>query len=84
MNVGSGRATTVRQLADTFNRYAPAPVTIRYDDRRPGDVVGCYTDTAKAQRMLAWRPRYDVGAAIRDALRWSRRWAERRYREDSG
>lgn len=77
VNVGSGRATTVRQLADTFNRYAPRPVPIRYDARRPGDVLGCYTDTAKAARMLAWAPRYDVAAAIRDALRWSERWAQR-------
>ena len=71
INIGSGRPTTVRELAEAFNRVAARPVTIRTGGRRPGDTVGCYADTSKARRMLGWAPRHTLADGIRDALRWA-------------
>jgi UDP-glucose 4-epimerase len=73
VNIGSGRATTIRELADTFNRYAPQPVAIRVDGRRAGDTVGCYASTAKAARLLDWQHHHSLDRAIQDALRWADR-----------
>jgi UDP-glucose 4-epimerase len=68
VNVGSGRATSVQQLADTFNRRVDRPVPIEYDARRPGDTAGCCTSTDKAARLLGWHPERTVDDAIVDLL----------------
>jgi UDP-glucose 4-epimerase len=70
VNVGSGRATSVRQLAEEFNRHVDRRVTIRYDGRRAGDIVGCYTSITKAQEMFGWSPSRTVADAIVDVLGW--------------
>ncbi len=71
LDIGSGRGTTIRQLADAFNRVATGPVEIRYGDRRPGDIVGGYAATGPAEAALRWRPSGSVEDGVRDALRWS-------------
>lgn len=71
MNIGSGRGTTVRQLADTFNRVAAHPVQVRYDGRRAGDIPGGYPDIGKARALLLWEPARTLTDGVRDALRWA-------------
>jgi UDP-glucose 4-epimerase len=39
--------------------------------RRPGDTVGAYTRIDRAERLLDWRPRYDVTDGIRHSLQWA-------------
>jgi len=68
VNVGSGRATSVLQLAETFNKRVDRPVPIEFDERRPGDPAGCHTSTAKAAQVLDWRPERSVDDAIVDLL----------------
>ena len=71
LNIGSGHGTTVRELADTFNRHLDRPVPISYGERRPGDTVGCYTSTTMAEQLLGWRPTRSVSDAIVDELGWA-------------
>jgi UDP-glucose 4-epimerase len=70
INIGSGRGSTVRQLVDAFNQLTDQPVTVRYDERRPGDTVGCYASTAKAQELLGWQPTLTMSDAVFDAIAW--------------
>lgn len=71
INIGSGRGTTVRELAETFNHCAPRPVQIRYDERRAGDTAGAYASTDIAQRLLGWRATRTVAEAVIDLLAWA-------------
>lgn len=68
VNVGSGRATSVLQLAETFNKRVDRRVAIEFDERRAGDTVGCCTSTEKARDVLDWRPTRTVDDAIVDLL----------------
>jgi UDP-glucose 4-epimerase len=68
INVGSGRATSVLQLATTFNALVDEPAHIEFDGRRPGDTVGCYTSTLRARQRLRWEPTRSVEDAVRDLL----------------
>jgi UDP-glucose 4-epimerase len=68
VNVGSGTATSVLQLADTFNAAVDRPARIEYDGRRAGDTVGCYTSTEKAHEVLRWQPTRTVKDAVVDLL----------------
>ena len=71
VNVGSGVGTTVRQLADVFNRLVETPVAIEDGPRRAGDIVGGYTSTERARRLFGWTPTRTVEDAVVDALRWA-------------
>lgn len=71
INLGTGRGTTVRELLDAFNRVAPSPIQARDAGRRPGDVVGAYTRSDRARRLLGWQPQYDITEGIRHALQWA-------------
>jgi UDP-glucose 4-epimerase len=71
INLGTGTGTTVRELLDAFNRVADRRVEARDARRRPGDTVGAYTRIDRAERLLDWRPRYDVTDGIRHSLQWA-------------
>jgi len=73
INLGTGDGTTVRELADAFQDVVPGRLEVVESPRRPGDVVGAHTGTAKAGRLLGWAPKFTVQDGIRDALAWSRR-----------
>lgn len=71
VNVGSGIGTTVRQLAEVFNKLVETPVAIEYGERRAGDIVGGYTSTERARQLFGWTPTRSVEDAVTDALRWA-------------
>ena len=71
VNVGSGVGTTVRQLAEVFNRLVARPVAIEYGERRAGDIIGGYPSTERARRLFGWAPTRTVEDAVTDALRWA-------------
>jgi UDP-glucose 4-epimerase len=71
VNLGTGTGTTVRELLAAFNRVADRPVEAREASRRPGDTVGAYTHIGRAERLLGWRPQYDITEGIRHSLQWA-------------
>jgi UDP-glucose 4-epimerase len=70
VNIGSGQGTTVRELVAAFQEVIERPLNVVEVDPRPGDVVGCYTSSAKAAAVLGWRARYPLVDGIRHALEW--------------
>ena len=71
INLGTGTGTTVRELLAAFNRVADQPVEAREAGSRPGDVAGAYTRIGRAERLLGWRPQYDIAEGIRHSLQWA-------------
>ncbi|WP_336217069.1 UDP-glucose 4-epimerase GalE [Nonomuraea sp. LPB2021202275-12-8] len=72
INLGTGSGTTVRELADAFNRVVDRPISLVETGPRPGDVAGAYTRSDRAGRLLGWRARYSVEDGIRHSLEWAR------------
>lgn len=72
INLGTGSGTTVRELADAFNRVVDQPISVVETAARPGDVVGAYTRSARAERLLGWRARYSIEEGIGHSLEWAR------------
>jgi UDP-glucose 4-epimerase len=72
INLGTGDGTTVRELADAFQDAVPGELEVVTAPRRPGDVIGSYTGTAKARELLGWSPKLTIAEGIRDALAWAR------------
>lgn len=71
INLGTGEGTTVLELAAAFNEVAERPIEIVTTARRPGDVVGAYTRTDRANELLGWRAQYSVAEGIRHSLEWA-------------
>ncbi len=71
INLGTGRGTTVRELLAAFNRVTAHPVPAQEAAPRPGDIAGAYSRIDRAERLLGWRPQYDVTEGIRHSLQWA-------------
>lgn len=70
INLGSGTGTTVLELVQAFNGVVDRPVAIEHAPRRPGDTAGAFTGSARARRLLGWRPRHSLAEGIADSLTW--------------
>ncbi|NRQ37935.1 UDP-glucose 4-epimerase GalE [Nonomuraea sp. NN258] len=71
INLGTGAGTTVRELAEAFNRVADRPVEVVETDARPGDVAGAYTRSDRARRLLGWEARFSIEEGIKHSLDWA-------------
>lgn len=71
INLGSGRETSIADLASAVARLAGRPgAGIVHDAPRPGDVRRLCADAALARRLLGWEPR----VTLEDGLARLRDW----------
>ena len=71
INLGTGTGTTVGELLAAFNRVADRPVEVREAGRRPGDAADAYSRIDRAERLLGWRPQYDLVEGISHSPQWA-------------
>lgn len=71
INLGTGTGTTVRELIAAFDEVTGERLPVVEQGRRPGDVVGCFTRTDKARRLLGWSARETLTQGVRDSLAWA-------------
>ena len=55
-NLGTGRATTIRELITTVERVTGKTLPITYGPRNPGDIAYSLSDSSRAMTMLGWEP----------------------------
>jgi dTDP-L-rhamnose 4-epimerase len=71
MNIGSGTAVTVRDIATTLAREMGSSiepeVTSKY---RFGDVRHCYGDITRARTLLEWSPRHTLRSGTPELVEW--------------
>ncbi|HEX3682525.1 MAG TPA: NAD-dependent epimerase/dehydratase family protein [Bryobacteraceae bacterium] len=70
-NVGSGRKTTILEvagkLAKILDKKLEPEITGTY---RVGDIRHCYPDMSLTQRVLGYKPRVSLEAGMRDLAEW--------------
>jgi UDP-glucose 4-epimerase len=73
-NLGSGRQTSINELADlalaSFGRTR-RDHDVRYAPGRPGELRRVAADTARARAALGWRPRVPFGEGLAETVRWA-------------
>jgi UDP-glucose 4-epimerase len=73
VNLGSGRAVSVRQLIDVVRSTTGREVFVRDGPRRPGDPAILVTDPTMARNMLGWTAQQsDLVTMVTDAWHWHR------------
>lgn len=71
-NISSGRETSINQLAATVERAAGRPLTCLRLPARPGDIDRSCLSSQRAERVLGWRARVDLGEGLARTLAWWR------------
>lgn len=69
-NVGTGQATSVLEVIQRFKAATGQQVPYKIGPRRDGDIVTCYADPSKANKVLGWHAENSLDQALHDAWRW--------------
>src|SRR5437588_2751435 len=71
INVGTGRATTIRERANVIARELDQEINPELVGKyRAGDIRHCYADTRLAEQLLRFRAEIPFEAGMRDLLAW--------------
>lgn len=71
-NLGTGRGTSVLELAAAFAAATGIAIPHRIAPRRPGDVPACYAKVDKARQELGWTARRTLSEMCESAWRFQR------------
>jgi UDP-glucose 4-epimerase len=69
-NLGTGKATSVMEIINTFEKVNGVKLNYTIGGRRQGDVESLYANADKAARLLNWRTELTLEDALRDAWNW--------------
>ena len=70
-HIGTGRKTTINQLARTMTRAYSLDVEPEHADALPGDVMASRADTSLASRAIPWTYATELDNGLSDMIRRS-------------
>ena len=71
-NVGTGRPVSVYELVTAFEKVNGVKLNYKFVDRRPGDVMAIWADTALANEELGWKAERTVEETLASAWAWEK------------
>lgn len=71
-NIGTGRSTSILQLAEHVRETVDPNIDIEYVDARPGDIQDSLADVSKATEKLGYEPRVELADGIESVYGWAR------------
>lgn len=69
LNIGTGRPTSIRELAELVIKLANPSLKPIFTRPRPGDIEDSYADISKAKRLLGFEPRVSLEQGLRELLK---------------
>ena len=69
-NLGSGNGFSVAEIVKEAKRITSIDFTVEKAPRRDGDPAVLVADSAKAERILGWKPQYNLTRIIETAWNW--------------
>ncbi|MEO2052512.1 MAG: UDP-glucose 4-epimerase GalE [Allomuricauda sp.] len=69
-NLGTGKGSSVLEVIQSFERVSGKKLNYKIVDRRPGDVIQAFADTAKANTVLGWKAHSTLDEAMKSAWEW--------------
>jgi UDP-glucose 4-epimerase len=67
-NVGSGKSTSINELAKTVSELVDKNLDIHYEDPRTGDIKHSYADISKAKKFLGYEPKFSLSDGLRELV----------------
>lgn len=72
INIGSGKPTSIRRVAETLSRILKKPNLIKLSgESRKGDIRHCFADIRKAKKLLDWTPKITLREGLGQLVEWS-------------
>ncbi|MGO4913220.1 UDP-glucose 4-epimerase GalE [Leeuwenhoekiella sp. W20_SRS_FM14] len=72
-NLGTGTGSSVLEVIHTFEEVSGVDLSYKIVDRREGDVIAAYADTAKANEVLGWKSQLTLAEALKSAWNWEKK-----------
>lgn len=73
LNVGSGEAVSIREVAATLGRALESEVAPELTGKhRSGDIRHCFADIGAARKLLGYVPQVSLAEGVEDLVRWLR------------
>jgi len=72
MNLGTGKAISIKDLTELIMRLADHRVQIVWDTSKPEGVTSRKAEVIRAQRILGWKQETDLGTGLRMMISWYR------------
>lgn len=72
MNIGTGAATSVLDLAAALQRAAGTRLLVELAPARPGEQQRSFVNVAKAARVLGWKPAVSLDEGLKLTYEWFR------------
>lgn len=76
INIGTGKATSVLELINTFETVSNKKLSWKFGPRRPGDVTEIYANVDKSRLLLNWQTEFSTEDAVRHAWMWEQKLLE--------
>ena len=73
INLGSTRGFTVSEVLKMCERVSGRPIPRLDAPRRPGDPPALVANSQLAERLLNWKPSYDLEAIVQTAWNWEQK-----------
>ena len=71
LNIGSGNAYTIREIAERLARVLARNIEPEISGRyRAGDIRNCYADISRATAVLGYRPQIELDAGLAELGEW--------------
>ena len=68
LNIGSGKPTTVNELAEIVLGATRSNATVTHGATRAGDIKHSYADISKAQRLLGYQPKVSLARGLSELV----------------
>lgn len=78
LNLGSGRAFSVLELVDCFEKTNKISVPTKLESRRDGDTDIIYASIDEAKKVLNFKPKLNIEDMCRDAWRFYQQYLSRK------
>lgn len=69
-NLGTGHGYSVLEVIKAFSKACGKDIPYVIAPRRPGDVAACYASSAKAEKELGWKAKYDLDDMCASQWNW--------------
>ena len=73
-NVGTGQATSVMEVIQSFEKMSGLKLNYKIVGRRPGDVEAIYADATRSDTLLGWKSRYNLDDMTSSAWVWEKNY----------
>ena len=67
-NIGTGKATTIKSLAETLLQLTNSKVKLQFVPERSGDIKHSYANISKASELLGYKPEFSLTEGLKALL----------------